>query len=60
MNYNIHFLKLYRRGDQTTRVDSCDTGHKKNKEWEPWAGGGGVVLLGIRGGDVAPVPFSKS
>ena len=24
-NYNIHFFLFYRRGDQTTRVDSCDS-----------------------------------
>ena len=32
VNYNIHFL-FYQRGDQTTRVDSCDTG-QKNMEWK--------------------------
>ena len=32
VNYNIHFL-FYRRGDQTTRVESCDTGQKK-KKWK--------------------------
>ena len=32
VNYNMHFL-FYRRGDQTTSVDSCDTG-QKNMEWE--------------------------
>ena len=32
VNYNIHFL-FYRREDQTTRVDSCDTG-QKNMEWK--------------------------
>ena len=28
VNYNIHF-SFYRRGDQTSLVDSCDTGQKK-------------------------------
>ena len=32
VNYKYIFL-FYRRGDQTTRVDSCDTG-QKNKEWK--------------------------
>ena len=32
VNYNIHF-SFYRRVDQTTRVDSCDTG-QKNMEWK--------------------------
>ena len=27
LNYNIHF-SFYRRGDQTTRVDSCDACQK--------------------------------
>ena len=33
VNYNIDFL-LYRRRDQTTAVDSCDTG-QINMEWKP-------------------------
>ena len=32
VNYNIHFLFLS-SGDQTTRVDNCDTG-QKNMEWK--------------------------
>ena len=32
VSYNIHF-SFYWRGDQTTRVDSCDTGQKK-MEWK--------------------------
>ena len=31
VNFSMHFL-FYRRGDQTTRVDSCDTG-QKNMKW---------------------------
>ena len=32
VNYNIHF-SFYRREDQTTHVDSSDTG-QKNMEWK--------------------------
>ena len=31
VNYNVHFL-FYWRGDQTSRVDSCDTGQKNTEQ----------------------------
>ena len=50
--YNIHFFLFYRRGDQTTPVNSCDAG-QKNIERKPGGGGGGGIFR-IRGGGVPP------